>query len=100
MDPRKNKGRGFRKKCTKTDKSTFTSGILGLGDFHFGCGRHNSAAQFKESLLELSNHVVRTINYGGDKLAASIRNLQMVVILIPDEVAYNVAAMIPVRHKK
>ena len=47
MAPIKNKGCGFRNKHTKIKESTFTSVIPGLEDFHFDCGRHNSAAQFK-----------------------------------------------------
>ena len=43
--------------------------------------------------------MVRTIDYGGDKLASRIRNLQVVVIVVPDEVADNVAAIAPVRQK-
>ena len=70
--------------------------IPGLEDFYFVCGRHNGYAKFKESILELSNHVVQTINYGGDKLAASIQNLQMVFTVVPDEFSDNVAAMTPV----
>ena len=77
---------------------TLTSVIPGLEDFYFVCGRHNGYAKFKESILELSNHVVQTINYGGDKLAASIQNLQMVFTVVPDEFSDNVAAMTPVRH--
>ena len=73
MSPRNNKGRGFSKKLTKTEELTFISGIPGLGYFHFNCGRHNSAAKFKESLLELTNHVVRNIDYGGENLASSIK---------------------------
>ena len=64
MAPRNNKGRGFIKKRTKTKESMFNSGIPGLEDFHFDCGRHNSAEKFKESLLEIANHVVWNIYYG------------------------------------
>ena len=99
MDTRKNKGRRFSKKRTNNEESTFASGIPVLEDLHFDCGRHRSSTQFKESLFEISNHVVRNINYGGDKLAARIRNLQMVVIVVPDKVADNVAATTLVRHK-
>ena len=75
MDPINNKRCGFRKKRKNTKESTFTSGIPGLEDFHFDCGRHNSAEKFKEYLLELANHMVQTIDYGADKLASSIRNI-------------------------
>ena len=65
MAPIKNKGLGFIKKRTNNKESMFTSGILGLEYFHFDCGRHNSAEKFKESLLEIANHVVWNIDYGG-----------------------------------
>ena len=91
MAPRKNKGRGFRKNCTNTKESTFTLGIPGLEDFHFECGRHNSAAKFKESFLKLANHVVWTIDCGWDKLPAIIQNIQMVVIFVTDYVADHVS---------
>ena len=42
---------------------------------------------------------MRTIDYGGDKVSARILNLQMVVVILPDEVAVNVAAMTPARQK-
>ena len=86
----------LQKEAQKTKESTFTSGIPGLEDFHFDCGRHNSDSKFKEYLLELANHMVQTIDYGGGKLAASIRNLQMVVMVVLDEVDDNVVAMTPV----
>ena len=82
MAPRKNKGRGFSKYCTKTKESTFNSDSPGLEDFHFDCGRHKSAAKFKESLLKLADHVVCTIDFGWDKLSASIQNIQTVVIFV------------------
>ena len=78
---------------------TFISGIPGLEDFHFGCGRHNSASQFKEFLIELTNHVIQTIDYDRDKFSTIIPNIQMDVIVIPEEVADNVASMTLVRHK-
>ena len=74
MVPRNNKGYGFIKKRTKTKESTFISDIPGLEDFHLDRGRQNSAAQFKESILELAKHVVQAIDYDGNKLAASIQN--------------------------
>ena len=76
----------------------FSSGIPGLDDFHFDCGRHSSAAQFNESLIEIFNHVVYTIDYSGEKLAASIQSLYIVVIVVPEKVTDNVAKMTPVRQ--
>ena len=43
--------------------------------------------------------MVRNIDYVGGGLAASIRNLQMVLMVVPGEVDDNVAAMTPVRQK-
>ena len=97
MVPRNNKGYGFIKKRTKTKESTFISDIPGLEDFHLDRGRQNSAAQFKESILELSNHVLWTTDYCGDKLSASIRNIQIFVIFVLDEVSDNVSSIKPVR---
>ena len=97
MAPRNTKGSGFSKKCTKTKESKFTSGIPEMEDFRFDCVRHNSSAQFNKSIFELANHIVRAIDCGGRKLAASIQNIQMVLIVVPDEFADNVASMIPLR---
>ena len=99
MVPRNNKGYGFIKKRTKTEESTFISDIPGLEDFHLDCVRKNSTAHFKESILELSKHVVQVIDYGGNKLAASIQNHQMVVIVVPDKVADNDAEITQVIQK-
>ena len=43
--------------------------------------------------------MVRTIECGEDKLSTIIRNLQIVVIFIPDEVADDVSSMTSVRQK-
>ena len=43
--------------------------------------------------------MVWNINYGGDKLAASIRNIQMVVIVVTKEFADNVAETTPLIQK-
>ena len=99
MATKKNKGHSFSKKRTNTEKLMFTSGIPGLEDLHFGCGRQYSDAQFKESLLEFSNHVIWNIEYVGGKSATRIRSTQIVVIVVLDKVADNVAAMAPVRQK-
>ena len=70
-----------------------------MESFHLYCGRHNSAEIFKKCLLELTNHMVQNIDYGGDKLSTRIRKLHMVVIVVPDKVSDDVAAMTPVRQK-
>ena len=43
--------------------------------------------------------MVWTIDYGRGKLSTSIRNIQMVFIVVPEKVTEHVAAMTPVRQK-
>ena len=70
--------RGIFCSGNKPTANVYVSGLDGLDKHEFDCGGHKDAANFNETLGELSNYLMRTGTSAATEVAKSVRTMQVI----------------------